>query len=86
MPETYEKDGIIYFKEPYKVKVSEWGFDILGCNTVIKDDSWSDNYITVYCYASKPEYNSILRKVKNEKYKGCKILHGIDPSEVNSIV
>ena len=32
MPQTYEKDGIIYFKEPYEVDYADWIFEHLDCD------------------------------------------------------
>ena len=51
-----------------EIEESKWINDISGCDSIIKGDWWMGDDITVYCYASKPEYNHALKKLKDEKY------------------
>ena len=86
MGETYEKDGIIYFRQPYRSDLVEWSDSHLGLNTIIlkRDDDFKNKVINVVAVSTDESHNDILFDVK----KGLgevEILIGIPAEEVNSI-
>jgi len=86
MAETYEKDGIIYFKEPYKSDLVEWNDTHLGLNAIIlkNDEDFSHRIINVVAVSTHKDFNDMLFDVK-KTLKGVEILIGIPDEEVNCI-
>ncbi|MBR0090678.1 MAG: hypothetical protein IJP92_03155 [Lachnospiraceae bacterium] len=85
MENTREHKGIIYFIIPPKVNYSDWAFDHLDCDSIIKDDPVNSDDITVLCYAKAKEYNPYLRIVRAEEFPNDIIMGGVDSREVNCI-
>ena len=85
MEERYEKDGIVYFKKPYKVKRSDWIGKHLDCDSIVDRDSINDKYILVICYASSEEFNIELKRLRDKKYPNHLLLVGISSDEINCI-
>lgn len=75
IPESYEKDGIIYYEKPYRVDSSEWYFAHPFCNSIILNKSDIVQYGCgcmdyVCCYASSPEYNDALEEIQRSGIYG----------------
>lgn len=85
MPQTYEKDGIIYFKEPYEVDYADWIFEHLDCDCIITEESVHSDMICVLCFAKDENFNSYLRHIQKTKYPNGKIFRGMGAEEVNCI-
>ena len=75
-------DGIFYFKEPLKIRYTDWIYKHLDCDAIVSD--FDGSYITIICYAKSEHYNNILRKLKQEKYPDYTILQGF-PSDINDL-
>lgn len=39
MVETYEKEGVIYFKEPYRTNMTEWTQEHLDFDALVKSEA-----------------------------------------------
>lgn len=85
MSDKYEKDGIVYFKTPFKVDYSEWLAKHLDCDSIIKRGDNSSDSVIIVCYASSSSYNRSLRNLRDKKYPNDKIMHGLSSMEVNCI-
>lgn len=86
MPETYEKNGIIYFREPYKINFSQWLENHLDCDSVVKSQINYSPIGEIVCYAKNKNYNIQLQ----EDYAGMylevyALLRCMSTEEVNSI-
>lgn len=86
MAETYEKEGILYFREPLQSDLVEWSDTHLGLNTIILKNSedFGRRIIHVVAVPTDKNYNDALFNVK-KNLKGVEILIGIPEEEVNSI-
>ena len=86
MAETYEKEGILYFKEPFQSDLVEWSDDHLGLNTIILKNSedFGNRIIHVVAVSTDKSYNDALFDVK-KTLNGVEILMGVPEEEVNSI-
>lgn len=78
MPETYEKDGIIYFKEPCKVNMTKWTEEHLDFDTLVSSVDFENDTAVVIAYSKEL---SKLRKIKGS----YQILGGLSTKEVNCI-
>lgn len=78
MPETYEKDGIIYFREPYKANMTEWTVEHLDCDALVDNIDYDNDTVLVYAYSKDYE------KIKRVKGK-YQILGSLSSQEVNCI-
>lgn len=92
MPETYEKEGIIYFKEPYKTSGSEWVLSHLDCDSLITqtsfDESQDEDVAYIRCYAKNEAYNDRLRSYVRPielKEENLGVLCAFSSLEVNCI-
>lgn len=85
MENSYEKDGIIYFYEPFEVKRVDWIYKHLDCDSIISRDSVNGSKIYIICYASSEKYNDALKAVKDEQYSDYLLLRGVGHEEVNCI-
>lgn len=86
MPETYEKNGIIYFKVPYKINFNQWLKSNLDCDSVVKSQRRYSPVGEIVCYAKDKNYNIRLQ----EEYAGMDsdvyaLLRCMSTEEVNSI-
>ncbi|MDE6622678.1 MAG: hypothetical protein K2K74_19740 [Lachnospiraceae bacterium] len=78
MPETYEKDGVVYFREPYKVSMTEWVCTYLDCDALVDHIDYDSDTVLVYAYSKD------LEKIK--AVRGTyQILGSLSSQEVNSI-
>lgn len=86
MPETYEKNGIIYFKEPYRINFSQWLENHLDCDSVVKSQIQYSPVGEIICYAKNKEYNIRLQEeysdMDSDRYA---LLRCMSTEEVNSI-
>lgn len=78
MPETYERDGVIFFKEPYKASMTEWVGTYLDCDAIVDNIDYDRDTIFVYAYSK--DYEKI-RNLKGER----QILGSLSSQEVNCI-
>lgn len=92
MPEVYEKNGVIYFKVPYKTSGSEWVLSHLDCDSLVTQESFNENQdedlVYIRCYAKSEEYNDRLRfyvRTIELKDENLGILSAFSSLEVNSI-
>lgn len=66
MPDSYEKDGIVFFEKPYRVDALEWDNSHVGLDSIIlcredyDEDKGSGITIYVVCYASSADYNGAV--------------------------
>lgn len=85
MAGTYEKNGIVYFEEPYSIDYSDWAFQHLDCDSIVeRQDTYSDT-LKVICYAKSSEFNGRLMNLWRTEYANEKLFRGMGASEVNSI-
>ena len=86
MVETYEKEGIVYFKEPYKTNLWEWLDTHIGIDTLfVKNRQALDNNIMyVLAYAKDKTYNAKLSEI-NKSRQDTSLFRGISEEEVCSI-
>lgn len=85
MNNKYEKDGIIYFKTPFRVKYTDWIYSHLDCDSIITEKSSHSSMVEIICYASNEEYNIALFNLRNKEYPNEVILQGVSSMEVNCI-
>lgn len=91
MTEFYEKNGIIYFRTPYKVSCTEWVMSHLDCDSLVTAESMDvedDDIVYVRCYAKSKEYNKQLRfevLVKELRGEKLRVLGNFSSEEVNCI-
>ena len=86
MSETYEKDGIIYFKEPYKTDLWEWLDTHIGVDTLFVQNrqALDNDVIYVLAYAKDKSYNAKLNEI-NQSRKDTSLFRGISEKEVCAI-
>lgn len=86
MNETYEKEGIIYFKEPYKANLWEWLDAHIGIDTLFvrNRQALDNNIIYVLAYAKDKAYNAKLSEI-NKSRQDTSLFRGISEEEVCSI-
>lgn len=86
MNETYERDGIIYFKEPHKTDLWEWLNAHIGIDTLfVRNRKALDNdIIYVLAYAKDKSYNAKLSEI-NKSREDTSLYRGIAEEEVCSI-
>ena len=85
MEKSYEKNGLIYFEKPFEVDYVDWIPKHLDCDSIITKESLDPDRITVICYASREEFNILLKKIRDEVYPDCDLLRGMGSEEVNCI-
>lgn len=86
MPETFEKNGIIYFKEPYKISFNKWLENHLDCDSVVKNQRQYSPIGEIICYAKNKDYNFQLQAAYSEMDSDMyALLRCISTEEVNSI-
>lgn len=86
MSETYEKDGIIYYREPYKISFNKWLENHLDCDAVVKSQMQYSPVGEVVCYAKNKNYNTQLQEAYGEMDSDMyALLRCISTEEVNSI-
>lgn len=78
MPETYEKDGITFFTEPYRANMTEWVGTYLDCDALVDHIDYDSDTVLIYAYSKDFEK---IRKIKG-KYQ---ILGSLSSQEVDSI-
>ncbi len=86
MAETYEKEGIIYFQEPYRTDLWEWLDTHIGLDTLfVRNRQALDNdVIYVLAYAKDKTYNAKLSEI-NKNRQDTSLYRGISEEEVCSI-
>ena len=84
MPETYEKDGVIYFKEPYRTNMTEWLESHIDCDVLATDLDFNNCILSVIAYPSSSENNGKLIKLKSA-FKNARVLQGMLLEEVDCI-
>ncbi len=86
MSETYEKDGIIYFKEPFRADFWEWIDEHIGVDTMfIKNPvELEEDIIYVVVYAKDKGNNAKLSEI-NRSRQDTTLVRGIPEEEVCSI-
>lgn len=78
MPETYERDGVVYFREPYKASMTEWVCSYLDCDALVDHIDYDSDTMLVYAYSKDFE--------KIKEVRGTyQILGSLSSQEVNSI-
>lgn len=78
MPETYEKDGVIYFKEPYKTNMTEWTEEHLDFDALISSIDFDRDIAVVVAYSKDSKK---LKEIRGN----YRILGGLSTREVNCI-
>ena len=87
MNETYEMEGIVYFKEPYKTNLWELLDTHIGIDTLfVKNRQDLNNNIIIYvlAYAKDKTYNAKLNEI-NKSRQDTSLFRGICEEEVCSI-
>lgn len=86
MNETYEQEGIVYFKEPYKTDFWDWIDDHIGVDTLfVKNPVELENdVIYVIAYAKDKMYNAKLSEI-NKSREDTTLVRGIPEEEIYSI-
>ena len=86
MVETYEKEGIVYFKEPYKTNLWEWLDTHIGIDTLFvrNRQALDNNIMYVLAYAKDKTYNAKLSEI-NKSRQDTSLFRGISEEEVCSI-
>ena len=75
------QEGIFEFTVPQKISTEEWINEHLDCDAIIDN---LGNYIVVYAFTRKPEYNYALVDYKKKKnYRKQHILRGISSDGLN---
>ena len=82
---TTEKNGIIYFAQPFRIDFMEWLYTHLDCDSIIEKQTTYSNLISVLCFAKSKEFNTRLREVRRNEYPDASVLRGVDAREANSI-
>ena len=86
MPETYEKNGVIYFREPYKINFTQWLESHLDCDSVVKSQMQYSPMGEVICYAKDKKYNVRLQEEFAEMDSNLyALLRCLSTEEINSI-
>ena len=78
MPETYEKDGIIYFKEPYRTNKTEWTEAHLDFDALISSVDFNKDIAVVVAYLKDSKK---LREIRGNYH----ILGGLTTREVKCV-
>jgi len=78
MPETYEKDGIIYSKEPYRTNMTEWTEEYLDFDALISSVDFDKDIAVVAAYLRDSKK---LRKIRGN----YRILGGLTTREVKCV-
>ena len=78
MVETYEKEGVIYFKEPYRTNMTEWTQEHLDFDALVSSIDFDEDIAVVIAYSKDSEK---LKKIRGNN----KILGGLSTKEVNCI-
>ena len=78
MPETYEKDGVIYFKEPYSTNMTEWTEEHLDFDALISSVDFDKDIVVVVAYSK--DYQK-LKEIRGD----YRILGGLSTKEVKCI-
>lgn len=86
MSETYEKEGIIYFKEPFKTDFWEWIDEHVGIDTLFVKNpvELEKDIIYVLAYAKDKSYNVKLSEI-NKSRQDTTLVRGIPEEEVHAI-
>lgn len=86
MGETYEQEGIVYFKEPYRTDLWEWLDAHIGRDTLfVRNRQALDNdIIYVVAYAKEKSFNAKLSEI-NKSREDTSLYRGISEEEVCSI-
>ena len=86
MAESYEKDGIIYFKEPYETDLWEWLDAHIGIDTLLvrNRQALDNDVIYVLAYAKDKSYNAKLNEI-NKNREDTSLYRGISEKEVCAI-
>lgn len=64
MPDTYEKDNLIFFKEPYKVDAIAWGIAHSGCKALIlKRTDYNTCDVSIVAFPKSKEFNIDLYSI-----------------------
>jgi len=75
---------IIFSSSALKIDFVDFGYEHIGCDSIIIDGDGASSIVEVVCYASEPQYNGKLQKLFDKQYKGkgyC-ILHCLSPCDV----
>lgn len=75
MVETYERDGIIYFKEPYTTNMTEWTEGHLDFDALVSSVDFDKDTAVVIAYSKDSEK---LKKIRGNN----QILGGLSTKEV----
>ncbi len=60
MVETYEKEGTIYFKEPYRTNMTEWTQEHLDFDALVSSVDFDEDIAVVIAYSKDSEKPVIL--------------------------
>ncbi|MBO4374649.1 MAG: hypothetical protein J5829_06045 [Lachnospiraceae bacterium] len=74
-PKSKEKNGVVFFDEPWEVSLSDW-FSLHEESDYIAD-KLDGKRIRIYCYAKDASYNAEFEKVARELYPQRVIHSGI---------
>lgn len=86
MGETYEQEGIVYFKEPYRTDFWTWIDGHIGIDTLfVRNRQALDNdIIYVVAYAKDKSFNAKLSEI-NKNREDTTLVRGIPEEEVCAI-
>lgn len=80
-----ERDGVVYCEEPMEVNYIDFGYEHLGCDSIITAESAdTEENSTIVAYASSPEFNRRLREVFRERFDGGRYVMMKHISEVQA--
>lgn len=80
---TYEKDGIIYFENPFVTDDLDWMDSHIGCNAVA-DRMPEFGMIAIRAYAKSKAYNDRIMEL-HQTMPDTEIIIGTAETEVNAI-
>ena len=80
-----ENNDIVVLESPIEVDTGEWIENHIECDTVVENISQGIRML-VYAYADSPEGNISLKKFRDEKMKGKKILKGLSRYAFTSFI
>lgn len=83
---THEKEGIVYFNEPYKVNFWEWIDEHIGLDTLIMKNpvKLEKDVIYVIAFAKNKSYNAKLNAI-NKRSKHTTLIRGIPEEDLSCI-
>lgn len=81
----HEENGVVFFDEPYIKRPGIFGFDHIGSDYIFVNRDYEDDTECVVAYASSPEYNYELHKVRDRNFPEYFIQQHVGEWMINGI-